>query len=177
MTDVPVPLSLVQDPFEQNVPGFGFGRDPMRTPMPWTPERHGGFTSGQPWLPLGSDVDTLNVLTQTANPRSMLSLYQALIRLRRESDVLSLGGFRLTEVNDHLLTYERRLGDRAALVVLNMTDHPRAVTVAKPAVTALSTYLDTGVQTHNGEIALRPNEGLILQLSNPDAGSSHAGNA
>ena len=38
MTDVPIPPELVQDPFELNVPGFGFGRDPVRTPMPWTPD-------------------------------------------------------------------------------------------------------------------------------------------
>ena len=84
MADVPIPADLVQDPFELNVPGFGLGRDPVRTPMPWTSGRHGGFTEGQPWLPLNADADVLNVSAQAADPRSMLSLYRALIRLRRE---------------------------------------------------------------------------------------------
>ncbi|MDP9247779.1 MAG: alpha-amylase family glycosyl hydrolase, partial [Candidatus Dormibacteraeota bacterium] len=29
------------------------GRDPERTPMPWNGEPKGGFTSGEPWLPMG----------------------------------------------------------------------------------------------------------------------------
>ena len=48
MLDVPIPPDLVQDPFERNVPGFGLGRDPVRTPMPWTPGPNGGFTEGGP---------------------------------------------------------------------------------------------------------------------------------
>ena len=35
MQDVPIPHDRVQDPFERNVPGLGFGRDPERTPMQW----------------------------------------------------------------------------------------------------------------------------------------------
>jgi alpha-glucosidase len=34
MVDTPIPPHLVQDPLEHNVPGFGLGRDPARTPMP-----------------------------------------------------------------------------------------------------------------------------------------------
>ena len=48
MMDVPIPPQLVQDPFERNVPGFGLGRDPVRTPMPWTAEPHGGFLRSSP---------------------------------------------------------------------------------------------------------------------------------
>ena len=61
MVDTPIPPHLVQDPLERNVPGFNLGRDPVRTPMPWSLEPHGGFTDGQPWLPLNADADVLNV--------------------------------------------------------------------------------------------------------------------
>ena len=77
--------------WKRNVPGFNLGRDPVRTPMPWSSEPHGGFTDGQPWLPLNADADVLNVSTQANDPRSMLSLYRALIRLRRNNDVLLIG--------------------------------------------------------------------------------------
>ena len=33
MTDAVIPPELVQDPWEKRVPGFGLGRDPVRTPM------------------------------------------------------------------------------------------------------------------------------------------------
>src|SRR6185312_7031140 len=68
MTDVPIPPALVQDPFERNVPGLGLGRDPVRTPMPWSGARHGGFTNGTPWLPLGPGIEGLNANTQGADP-------------------------------------------------------------------------------------------------------------
>jgi alpha-glucosidase len=91
MTDVTIPPDLVQDPWEKNVPGFGLGRDPVRTPMRWTPERLAGFTVGEPWLPIGPEDGELNVQTQRNDPKSILSLYRALIRLRRSDNILSLG--------------------------------------------------------------------------------------
>jgi alpha-glucosidase len=80
MGNVPIPHERVQDPWGRRVPGFG--RDPVRTPVPWTAEPSGGFTSGEPWLPLGSDLGALNVVAQEGDPRSMLSLYRALLRAR-----------------------------------------------------------------------------------------------
>jgi alpha-glucosidase len=71
MTDVTIPPDLVQDPWEKNVPGFGLGRDPVRTPMRWTPERNAGFTSGEPWLPVGLEDGEMNVQTQRNDPKAM----------------------------------------------------------------------------------------------------------
>ena len=57
MTDVPIPTAEVQDPLESRVPGHGLGRDPQRTPMPWsTGAIAAGFTTGRPWLRLGNDA-------------------------------------------------------------------------------------------------------------------------
>ena len=55
MTDVPIPVDEVQDPFEKNEPGMGLGRDPQRTPMQWSAAAHAGFTTGAPWLRLADD--------------------------------------------------------------------------------------------------------------------------
>jgi alpha-glucosidase len=83
MVDTPIPPHLVQDPWERNVRGFNLGRDPVRTPIPWSSEPSGGFTDGQPWLPLNADADVRNVSTQANDLQSMLSLYGALIRKNR----------------------------------------------------------------------------------------------
>ena len=67
MTDVPIPPEQVQDPWEKNVPGFGLGRDPVRTPMPWSGDPNAAASpSGTPWLPLGPDAATRNVAAQSA---------------------------------------------------------------------------------------------------------------
>ena len=77
----------------------------------------------------------------------MLSLYRALIRLRRNNDVLSVGEFSLVGATDHVLAYERRLGDQHVLIALNMTDQAQILRVGKSAREALlSTYLDDSVR-------------------------------
>src|SRR5689334_6039489 len=62
MEPVPIPSDRVQDPFEKHVPGYGLNRDPERSPMRWDSTAFGGFTRGEPWLPMG-DVKTRNVET------------------------------------------------------------------------------------------------------------------
>ena len=101
MTDSPIASPLVHDPWEKNVPGFRLGRDPVRTPIQWTPERHAGFTSGEPWLPIGRAVEELNVRTLRSDPKSTLSLYRGLIRLRRSDNVITLGSYRLRSATQH----------------------------------------------------------------------------
>jgi alpha-glucosidase len=50
-----------------------------------------------------------------------LSLYRALIRLRRNNDLLLIGDLRLLAATEHVLAYERRLGHQRVMVALNMT--------------------------------------------------------
>jgi alpha-glucosidase len=59
LTDVSIPPERVQDPWEKNVPGLGLGRDPVRTPMPWDGSATAGFTTGEPWLPIGTSMRPL----------------------------------------------------------------------------------------------------------------------
>ena len=164
MVDTSIPPHLVQDPLERNVPGFNLGRDPVRTPMPWNPEINGGFTSGEPWLPLNADADVLNVSNQAEDPCSVLSLYRALIRLRRDNDVLSIGDLRLLTATEHVLIYERRLESQRVVVALNMTDQARSLRFQSGASEILlSTYLDDRFLSNADEIHLRADEGLIVR--------------
>lgn len=168
MVDTPIPRRLVQDPYERNVPGFGFGRDPVRTPMPWSSEPNGGFTEGRPWLPLNADADMLNVSNQADDPRSMLSLYRALIRLRRDNEALSFGDWRLLAATEHVLAYERRHAGERMTIALNMTGEAQTLWVADPDTEILlSTCLDETGPSNSEEILLRADEGLILRAPAP----------
>ena len=156
-----MPPHLVQDPLERNVPGFNLGRDPERTPLPWSSEPHGGFTDGQLWLPLNADADVLNVSTQANDPRS---IYRALIRLRRNKNVLSIGDLRLLAATEHVLAYERGLGRQRVMVALNMTGQARSLKIRSPAQEILlSTYLDDRRSLDAEEIHLRADEGLVVR--------------
>lgn len=166
MMDVSIPPEQVQDPFELNVPGFGFGRDPVRTPMPWTSEAGGGFTSGRPWLPLNHDVQGLNVESQASDPRSMLSLYRSLLKLRRAHRAISVGSFRLVHAEGGVLAYARQFERSEFLIALNMTDRTQPVAFGvQIKQVMLSTYLDDPAVCLTGPLELRPHEGLTLRIA------------
>jgi alpha-glucosidase len=78
------------------------GRDRYRHPMQWDSSPKGGFTSGEPWLPLVDPAER-NAADQTGDPGSLLSLYQELIRLRRELDSL----FGLVDADPGVLAWKR----------------------------------------------------------------------
>lgn len=164
MQDVPIPPDQVQDPFERNVPGFRLGRDPMRTPMPWTSEPRGGFTEATPWLPLHANVQELNVAIQAADPKSLLSLYKSLLQLRRRSEALFRGRFRLLSATDGILAYARESEGEQLLIALNMTDRAQVLRLVQGRFESLlSTYLDEHAPSGLGEIHLRENEGRIFK--------------
>jgi len=124
MESVPIPPDRVMDPWERNVPGHGLGRDPVRTPIPWTNGPGAGFTTGEPWLPIDARPE-LTAKFQSGDENSMLSLYRKLIALRRKEPSLSLGDFRLISADDHILSYARGLpGARRIVITLNLSDQP-----------------------------------------------------
>jgi glycosidase len=94
------------------------GRDRYRHPMQWDGSPTGGFTTGEPWLPV-VDPERTNVEQQRDDPRSMLSLVRDLLTLRRvlaaEFDVVDAGA--------GLLAYRR--GDHT--VAINTTADHRPV--------------------------------------------------
>jgi len=165
MSDVAIPRDKIADPWEKNVPGLGLGRDPARTPLPWDAGPHGGFTSGEPWLPLGPDHRTVNVAAQMQDRHSMLSLYRALLALRRSEEALVSGAWGPMEAGSQVLAYERRSGTRVLAIALNLSDAPGTIAIAGRRKVLLSTHLDRVGRDESGDILrLRPNEGCIIML-------------
>jgi alpha-glucosidase len=167
LENVAIPPGTVQDPWERNEPELGFGRDPVRTPMPWDGSANAGFTTGTPWLPLNPDCKTRNVAAFAADPRSILSLYRRLIALRREHPALSVGRYLATSIDSDLLTFERYDDDTRLLVVLNFAKALRQVTLPPGTGKArilLSTCLDRDGEPVHDELTLRPAEGVVLEL-------------
>jgi alpha-glucosidase len=163
MTDVAISPEQVVDPWEKNVPGLGLGRDPVRTPLPWDASPKGGFTDGEPWLPLGPEHDRVNVASEARDPQSMLSLYRALLALRRREEALVTGQWEPVAAGEQVLLYERRRGSRAVGVALNMTAKASEASIAGPATVLLSTHLDRTGRETSPKLRLRPHEGLIFE--------------
>jgi alpha-glucosidase len=162
---VPVPPERVRDPFETLVPGYGLGRDPERTPMRWSPGPKGGFTTGEPWLPVGPGVEAPNVAARRADPRSMLALYRRLIALRREAPALQGTSLAPLRGRGEVVAYRRRAADgQAILVALNLGGSAQEFGFAGQGQVLLSTHLDRDGERTSTAVRLRPDEGLALAV-------------
>jgi alpha-glucosidase len=159
---VPIPQELVQDPFEKLVPGYGLDRDPERAPIRWDASPAGGFTDGEPWLPL--DREERNVEALQADEHSLLWLYRWLIRLRRSERALVSGEQKPMRSRNDILLYTRRLGADELLVALNLVHQPRRLDWKGEGTLLLSTHLDRKEERLTCPTLLRPDEGIILKL-------------
>lgn len=62
-----------------------------RTPMHWSADAKGGFTTGEPWWPMTDEAAGVDVATQAADAGSLLNLYRKLVAARKASVVMRRG--------------------------------------------------------------------------------------
>jgi alpha-glucosidase len=173
MRQVAIAPDQVRDPFEKNVPDIGVGRDGCRTPMQWDATKYAGFSTSIPWLPVADDSVHENVVNLDADARSILRLYKALIRLRRELPLLQSGEYAPVATEGDLLLYRRHRDDNSVTIALNMGDQPVSIasgTAGLSGTILLSTYLDRNREQVEGAVDLRGNEGVIIDTSGIYAG-------
>lgn len=167
LPDTPVGAAEVRDPWELRVPGKSLGRDGERTPMPWNSENDAGFTTGKPWLPVGSAATSLNVETQERDPESSLQLYRHLIHLRANTPALIEGDYRSIGLgSDFVFAYVRETEHQRCLVVLNFDDHPARIKLRGiEGVWVAGTHVvnGDGEPATAGELELEPYEGRIYE--------------
>jgi alpha-glucosidase len=165
MHQVAIAPEDVRDPFEKNVPGIGVGRDGCRTPMQWNATHNAGFSMATPWLPVASDFAQQNVVNLDADTGSILSLYRALIQLRKRLPQLKGGSYEPVAAQGDLLLYRRRAEGDALVIALNLGVDPASVTSSAIGFgneILLSTFLDRSGEKLEGVLELRGNEGVIL---------------
>ncbi|MGY2903747.1 glycosidase [Bradyrhizobium sp. URHC0002] len=101
-------------------------------------------------------------------PMSILSLYKALIALRRKLLQLVTGAYQPVAAQGDILLYRREGGGNGVVVALNLGAQP--VSVASNSIgigreILLSTFLDRQGEQVEGTLDLRGNEGVILGRS------------
>ena len=140
-------------------------RDHSRTPMQWSAEPHGGFTSVAPWLAVNPNAAKINAESQIGDPRSIFAFYQRLIALRKGEPALVHGAFHdLDPAHPQVFAYTRALGAERFVVVLNLSR--KRVDYRLPGGLAIGDILlDSAASAHGGEaIALSPWRALIARL-------------
>jgi alpha-glucosidase len=125
LTDVDLPFEAIRDPWGVTLYPDYKGRDSCRTPMPWISEApQAGFTSGIPWLPLGSDHAMRAVDAQKFNPESVLNTYRRFIKWRKSHPALVLGTMQILESQPPLFAFLRTWERRRILLVFNLSNQP-----------------------------------------------------
>jgi alpha-glucosidase len=160
MPDADVPPDRVLDPVGV-FHGPRMGRDPERTPMPWTGEAGAGYAEPgvEPWLPYG-DVAACNVADQRHDPDSVLSLTRDLIGLRDAMPELRRGSYATLPSSDDCVWAWRR-GDRT-VVAMNCSDEPAEVGDAGTGAIRISTIRARDGERVNGSLRLEPWEAAIV---------------
>lgn len=120
-----VPFNRLTDPY-----GIAFwpdykGRDGCRTPLPWTDESpSGGFSAGEPWLPMSPGHLGRSVAAQLADPTSVLRFYQQFLAWRKGSQALCRGSLHFYKTPEPILALRREEGQERLLAVFNLGPDP-----------------------------------------------------
>jgi alpha-glucosidase len=150
------------------------GRDGERTPMQWSAEKNGGFTTGDPWLPVPPTAKTHNVATELKDPSSILQTYKKLLAMRHQNPALLEGKYiALNESDPNVLSYLRRYKGQAVLVAINMSGQKQDVSFdlsslrfqARSAHTLLNTSGKTAAEIPLSHLSLEPFSAYIGEVA------------
>ena len=131
------------------------GRDNARTPVQWTAGRHGGFTTGEPWLPVNPNHTEINAEAERADPDSVFHHYRRVIALRHELPVIADGDFTMLLADDErVYAYVRALDGVELLVLGNFS--------GDEAIVALPGWEDAEALIGAPGLTLGPWEGKAL---------------
>lgn len=154
MEDVEIPQELTKDKFEKT--GDSGGRDPERTPMQWNDTPLAGFSTTTPWLPIGPNVTTHNVVSELHDPDSWLSMYKGLLKLRTEV-VWQRGNFEVVNSGSgYVLAYRLSLGGEERYVVCNFAAAMQILELPVSVKAVLA-------ETHIGSTTIREDGRVCLQ--------------
>jgi alpha-glucosidase len=158
MPDTAVGKDDLQDPLGKRYWPEARGRDPERTPMPWSSEPGAGFSAAgvRTWLPIG-DTAARNVADQRRDPSSTLSFTRDLIALRRRRSDLRNDTYQQLPSPPGSWAWQR---GRGTTIALNLSGDPSRI----PGITGtilIGTTRTRDGQPIDGDLTLGPWEGAI----------------
>lgn len=116
----------------------GLSDDPkIRGPLSWTPDpKNAGFTTGQPYRALASNLATHHVLGQMQSPHSIGFFYRDMLALRNSRVSIARGSYEFAQAQGPLMAYQRRFGHEHSLVLINYGEQAASLTIEGVAANA-----------------------------------------
>lgn len=156
-------FKTLDDPKEGLVNVHPMGRDNARTPMQWTNEANGGFTTAQEgWIKSNPNFININVESQERNTQSILNFYRKMIALRKDHKTLVYGDYESIQ-NEHQQIYAYRRWDEENeyLVVLNFSEE---TVDFDPIITGLE-LLIYNYSDSTEDLLMRPWEAKLFRVN------------
>ncbi|EKZ0268138.1 alpha-glucosidase [Listeria monocytogenes] len=141
------------------------GRDNARTPYQWDNSENAGFTTGTPWLKVNPRYTEINNEEALKTPDSIFYYYQNLIKLRKTTEIITTGNYRLLLPKDEaIFAYERYTENEKLVVLCNFTEEEQVISDE----TILNEIQKGSVLVNNVpniiEGTLRPYEAIVYQI-------------
>jgi len=162
LPDTPLDAARALDSVPHRTGDPADNRDVCRTPMPWSAEPGGGFTTAdaEPWLPFG-DLAAYNVAAQREDRGSVLHLVRDLIALRRERQDLRGGAYETLPAPEGGWAWRRGEG---TAIALNLSEGELQVEGLEGTV-LIGTDRSRDGEAVGGSLRLGPGEGAVLDRS------------
>jgi alpha-glucosidase len=142
-------------------------RDNSRTPMQWSGETHGGFSSADPWLKANDNYTHINVEKSLEDADSLLYYYKNLVDLRKNSVHAHLfvhGTFENASENyPNIFAYKRCLPEKEVLVIGNFSDQAEIYDMERSAGEKIIGNYE-GLNLSDARLELRPYETAVIEL-------------
>ncbi|ACD53035.1 alpha,alpha-phosphotrehalase [Clostridium botulinum] len=145
-------------------------RDNSRTPMQWNDKDNSGFSTVDPWIPVGKSYKEINAENALKDKGSIFYHYKKLIDLRKKYDVVSNGTFKMIlEEHDKVLAYTRQYKNIKLIVLNNFYNEDTQVLLPQDLLgddcrILISNYEDS--MDLNDKILLRPYESIVYIVEN-----------
>ncbi len=139
-------------------------RDHARTPVQWTDEAYGGFSTAEPWFAVNPNYRGINVAAADADADSVLNFYRKAIALRRAWPVIREGSYReFKRASSELYLYAREMLDERVLVMCSFVAKPTLFHVPpefdlEEGTLELCNYEGESAPAEPGYLRLRPYE-------------------
>lgn len=165
LDDGQLDATVATDPIAVRNPGT-VGRDAVRTPMPWEPGPGFGFTTGEPWLPFGSNrTDDTTVTAQLGFPGSHLERTRELLVTRRRLSALTDGSSTVWITDEGPVVVIER--DEEVLVALHVGDGDGPAELVLPEGCRLAFRTMAEVELIGDTLYLPEDSAAIIELE-PD---------
>lgn len=142
-------------------------RDNTRTPLPWAPQKFGGFSKTTPWIGLIENYKIINVQNEENNPDSLLNFYRELIRLRNHSkyaQTLTYGDFTAhRETNKNIISYFRSDQTAKLQIIVNLSNEYNGFDIKNGNYKLILNNYGEVEKTKN-TLKLKPYEALLIEI-------------